>query len=173
MPKGVFTRQRKGRMKPCMNCGTAFYCEPSRDDGGTLMKRKYCSTKCDKQHKFHSGGEKERFWTKVHKGERCWIWMGAKHFRGYGACGTAYGDCRAHRVAWIYTNGSIPKGLGVLHRCDTPLCVNPFHLYLGDQKANAADKKARGRIGNRYQPIHSLLHPHLSLRGKLTNREQD
>src|SRR4051812_12262122 len=73
------------------------------------------------------------FWDKVRKGERCWIWTGAKHIRGYGACGASYGDTRAHRVSWLLTNGPIPDGLGVLHRCNTPLCVNPRHLYLGDQ----------------------------------------
>jgi hypothetical protein len=117
----------------------------------------------------HKEDRAANFWAKVQKDvDGCWIWQGAKHFRGYGACAQTYGDCRAHRVSWLLTNGPIPKGQGVLHKCDTPLCVNPEHLYLGDQKQNHADRVARGRFGHRYQPVETLLHPHLSQRGKLT-----
>ena len=52
---------------------------------------------------------------------------------------------RAHRMAWELYKGPIPKGLHVLHRCDVPLCVNPDHLFLGDQQTNMADKVAKGR----------------------------
>lgn len=117
----------------------------------------------------HETDRAAAFWAKVHKGERCWIWMGAEHYRGYGACGSGYGDTRAHRVAWLLTHGAIPKGQGVLHKCHTPLCVNPAHLYLGDQKQNNADCKAAGRRNNRYTPVEQLLHPQLSRR--LTGRQ--
>jgi len=109
--------------------------------------------------------------------DACWPWTGVQHFRGYGACCKTYGDCRAHRVSWLYTHGSLPSGLGVLHKCDNPICVNPAHLYLGDQKQNRADQTARGRNGSRYMPVEKLLHPHLSRRGQMgknkTNSEQE
>jgi len=35
---------------------------------------------------------------------------------------------------------------GALHRCDTPACVNPDHLFWGTQKDNMQDAKAKGRI---------------------------
>ena len=31
----------------------------------------------------------------------------------------------------------------VLHTCDNPKCINPHHLYLGDQLQNMADRKKR------------------------------
>ena len=33
----------------------------------------------------------------------------------------------------------------VCHTCDTPSCINPLHLYLGDAKTNGKDKKDRDR----------------------------
>ena len=43
--------------------------------------------------------------------------------------------------------GEIPKGLLVMHKCDTRACCNPDHLQLGTQKDNMADCAAKGRIG--------------------------
>jgi hypothetical protein len=156
--------------KLCPQCGKRFGPE-DLNNAYNFKRQKTCSRAC------HHAGKKftperavKEFWAKIHKGERCWIWMGAKHFRGYGACGLHLGDTRTHRVSWILTNGPIPKGQGVLHKCDTPLCVNPSHLYLGDQKQNAEDRKARGRRGHRYMPVEQLLHPQLSQRGKLTKQ---
>lgn len=53
---------------------------------------------------------------------------------------------QAHRLAYILANGPIQEGVLVLHRCDTPACVNPLHLRLGDNAANTADKISRGRL---------------------------
>jgi hypothetical protein len=32
-----------------------------------------------------------------------------------------------------------------LHRCDTPACINPEHLFLGTAKDNTADMIKKGR----------------------------
>lgn len=90
----------------------------------------------------------ERFWEKVNKTDNpdeCWLWRGCKDTLGYGKCGWGL----AHRFAYTLTYGNIPEGCLVLHKCDNPSCVNPDHLYLGNDADNARDKVQRGR-----QPSH-------------------
>ncbi len=94
----------------------------------------------------------ERFWPRVQRGDYCWEWTGARQSDGYGTIGRsapASGSMLTHRVAWELTKGPIPAGARVLHHCDNPPCVRPDHLYLGDQKQNAADRTARGRDGGK------------------------
>lgn len=156
------SKSLRGEWRSCVQCGTTFYTMPCYD-------KTHCSVPCANETKRGPRCTPEMFWAKVHKGERCWIWLGTKHYRGYGACAKAYGDTRAHRVSWKLTHGPIPKGQGVLHRCSTPLCVNPAHLYLGDQKQNMADCVAAGRRTHGNAPLDQLLHPQLSKR--ITGRD--
>lgn len=52
----------------------------------------------------------------------------------------------AHRVAFmVYHNVEIPEGKIVLHSCDNPSCVNPFHLSIGTHYDNVQDKVKKGR----------------------------
>ena len=51
----------------------------------------------------------------------------------------------ASRFAWIITNGDIPEGLFVLHRCDNPPCCNPNHLFLGTKAVNNEDMRQKKR----------------------------
>lgn len=79
----------------------------------------------------------------------CWLWLGT--IRGsneYGAIKVDGKTVAAHRFSWTIHNGEIPDCLLVLHRCDTPACVNPNHLFLGNHADNQHDKMAKGRIGD-------------------------
>src|SRR3990167_3261212 len=91
----------------------------------------------------------KRFWSKVEKTEKCWIWIRGRDKDGYGHFSIGNRENNrpvpAHRVAWQLTNGEIPKGLFVLHKCDNPPCVRPDHLFLGDVKDNAIDMVLKGR----------------------------
>lgn len=77
----------------------------------------------------------------------CWLWTGTGSCTNgdYGTFWLGGRMQRAHRVSWEMNFGPIPTDKVVCHRCDTPRCVNPDHLFLGSQQDNIADMKAKGR----------------------------
>ena len=53
----------------------------------------------------------------------------------------------AHRYSYyLYTGHRPSAGEHVLHKCDTPACVNPTHLFLGTHADNMKDKSRKGRV---------------------------
>lgn len=86
-----------------------------------------------------------RFWARVDTSGECWTWTGPTVGRGYGKVSAFGSTQRAHRVAWILTNGEIPDGVFVCHRCDNPPCIRPDHLFLGDSTDNVRDMGLKGR----------------------------
>lgn len=107
----------------------------------------------------------ERLWKSVDKNgplpptldSRCWLWVRNP------AC--TYGRIKrpgeripstVHRIVYELEIGPIPAGLLVCHKCDTPKCCNPGHLFLGTPKDNIDDMlgkfRGAGQKGTRYQP---------------------
>jgi hypothetical protein len=82
----------------------------------------------------------------------CWVWTGSRgskafpygHFgMGSRTDGTRRVE-RSHRVSWFLAHGQWPSQF-ILHKCDNPPCVNPEHLFEGDNLANMADMISKGR----------------------------
>lgn len=119
-------------------------------------------------HQF-SPDEVALFWSKVDRSlgaTACWQWMDGLHMRGYGRMWLGGKRENAHRLAWIISNGPIPDGLFVCHKCDNRRCCNPSHLFLGTQQENNADMFAKGRLkkeNGRWVPM-NLPEPKLSKR---------
>jgi HNH endonuclease len=115
--------------KLCRHCGV--------NPVGGRGSRSFCGDLC-------------RFWSKVQKGPTCWLWRAGRHVskrtkEPYGQCYYKGRPRRAHIVSWALAHGDVPS-LDVLHRCDTPLCVRPDHLFLGTQTDNMRDAAAKGRL---------------------------
>lgn len=75
----------------------------------------------------------------------CWLWLRGVNNYGYGVSTHPEAGSGAHRAAWAAYKGTIPAGQHVLHKCDVRSCINPDHLFLGDQLANMRDKMGKGR----------------------------
>lgn len=85
----------------------------------------------------------------------CWVWTGKLNGHGYGVAKHGGIEQRVHRLVYFEMNPAADKKLIVCHRCDTPACCNPHHLFLGTQADNMADMRTKGRfrggakVGNR------------------------
>ncbi len=75
----------------------------------------------------------------------CWLWIRATTRHGYGTFRDGKRKFLAHRFSLERVGISVPSDSFVCHKCDTPSCVNPDHLYVGDARTNSEDKVKRGR----------------------------
>ena len=108
--------------------------------------RKYGDPTQVKLRQLHGADLETRFLHYASKGEGCWEWSGSKDVNGYGRLNIDGKPELAHRLAWRLYRHPINSDQHVLHRCDNPQCVNPKHLFLGDQAANNADARKKGRF---------------------------
>lgn len=76
----------------------------------------------------------------------CWLWEGYTQ-DGYGVMrlGKRGAKKYAHRSFYEHHVGPVPKGMLICHKCDTPSCVNPDHLFAGTAADNNRDRKKKGR----------------------------
>lgn len=137
--------RKRQTARPCEHCKCTFQAFNYDIERG---KGRFCSRKCHNAFRKSPAQFVQRFWSKVDKSGDCWIWKAAVSKYGYGMVGRRLWRSTAHRVAYVITNGEIPKGLLVRHKCDNPPCVNPAHLELGTHADNMHDMVVRGRTNN-------------------------
>ena len=90
-----------------------------------------------------SVGSAAQFFIKVNDVGDCWEWTGAKNKTGYGVYRIGKKTILAHRYSYIIANNREPDNL-VLHKCNNPICVNPYHLYDGSHRDNMLDLRKTG-----------------------------
>lgn len=139
------THHRRTTNRVCEVCSAPFYAKPSQI---ALGKGRFCSKDC--QYRSLIVPLVERFWKYVGPPEPngCILWTGATNVGGYGVLNPKVPNGTniiATRFAYELLIGPIPPGLFALHVCDTPKCVNVFHLFLGGHEENMKDKISKGR----------------------------
>lgn len=94
----------------------------------------------------------KRFAAKCSKPDAngCIHWLGCRTQGGYGLIRLGSKNAKrttAQRAAWIIKHGDLSPDAWVLHKCDTPSCVNVDHLFLGTPADNTDDMVRKGRHG--------------------------
>lgn len=79
---------------------------------------------------------KSRFYSKVEPRNGCLEWVGATNKDGYGCFRYQGKTASAHRLAYYWSHGHIPKGLDVDHECNNRACVYVGHLRAVTHREN-------------------------------------
>lgn len=93
-------------------------------------------------------GFADYFWKRAHVGkpDECWLWKAPPNADGYGQIKVGNRTWIASRLALTLALGrEMPSGALACHHCDTRLCCNPSHIYVGSKASNNADMRNRGR----------------------------
>lgn len=137
--------------KRCQACGILITHRP-RSTPSERASRKFCSMLCsNRSHTTTPIFERMMRRVQMVTETGCWIYEGTHDGRGYAHISTkrAKSPAKGHRVSYEHHYGPIKDGLFVCHKCDTPSCVNPHHLFLGTQADNMQDAKSKGRLPDR------------------------
>jgi hypothetical protein len=134
----------------CQQCGQEFVARLSEVEKGD---GRFCSMRCVYADLSGPARAVDRFWSRVDRTETCWLYRPAVRSNGYGAVKYQGRTLRASHLSWTLHHGPVPDRLWVLHRCDTPPCVNPDHLFLGNRSDNMRDAAAKGRLDQQLNPL--------------------
>lgn len=101
--------------------------------------------------KVAEGDEIQRFHQKYEKHPNgCWIWTAGTGLNNKGVAYSKHSldngkTMSGHRFSYDRFVEPILPGKYICHRCDTPLCVNPDHLFMSDHHGNMKDMVNKGR----------------------------
>jgi hypothetical protein len=83
----------------------------------------------------------------------CWRYTGASTSNGYGWMTYRGRNEYAHRLAAIIFLDYDPRTrLWVCHTCDTPICFNPNHLFIGTPRENMEGRGDEGAHDGEVEP---------------------
>ena len=85
------------------------------------------------------------FWEKVNKTDRCWLWTGAVNSKGYGNFWIGSTNHVVHRLSYLNSYGSIPKGKLIDHKCLNKLCIKPQHLRPATKRQNGENRSGANK----------------------------
>lgn len=96
---------------------------------------------------------KKRLYIRRRIKGKCWLYIGATR-NGYGhVTWPGFKTQYVHCIAAIIWLGVKPEEIGrtkdkfrILHKCNTPLCWRPSHLYKGTNSSNMQDARRAGTI---------------------------
>ena len=80
--------------------------------------------------------------VKVHPGDMCWNWAGARSGSGYGQFWDGERNIPAH---WFLLESRPANGKEACHNCDNKLCVRPSHIFIGSRSDNMKDMVSKSR----------------------------
>lgn len=141
--------------KTCQYCGIEFNLNTSP---ANISRQKYCSTKCSSDSFKSIPSFIERMTNKLNErslkqDNGCILYTGQNN-GNYGQIEYKRKTYLVHRVAYYLAKGDIPKGYIICHSCDTPLCINPDHLWAGTYADNVNDMIAKHR--QRYKQLKKI-----------------
>lgn len=132
--------------KECEFCGKSYQW-PEHWKRDAWIRSRFCSNTCSAQVSHRTDGD-ARFNAFIDHSAAsgCHLWTGTVGSNGYGKMMMNGKVVIAHRYAYERAFGIIPDGMLVCHKCDTPLCVNTDHHFLGTSADNNRDAASKDRL---------------------------